>query len=270
MNIDYFKKTFHFSQDNNSPLYEQLASYIKMQIQMGILKPGDQIIPEANLCHILNVSRTTIRQCMNQLVSEGLLIRYRGRGSFIADPKMKRNINYLYTFTQNMKELGAVPTSIVIRNEVVDAPPFIRQQLQLPATQAKVFMLYRVRCANKEAILFEKTYIPYYLCNRIEYFDFSTESLYDILSNRYSLNLYHATETIEAITMNKEEADLLKCIPKVPGYKIQRVSYLDSGFIFEFTTSITRADKCVFQLSLYRNSTGGKNPVDISRQVTLN
>ena len=227
------------------------------------------MLPENSLCEILKISRTTVRQCMDQLVREGLLVRYRGRGSFIADPKMKRNINYLYNFTENMKELGAVPTSVVVISEVIDAPPFIREQLKLPPTQSKVFKLYRLRCANKEPVLFEKTFIPYYLCERIEYFDFSTESLYDILSNRYTLNLYHATETIEAIIITKEEAELLKCAPKVPGYKIQRVSYLDSGFIFEFTTSITRADKCVFQLNLYRNKNGSKNPVDIKRQVTL-
>lgn len=269
LDIDYFNETFHFSPDSDSPLYEQLASYIKIQIQAGVLKPGDQMITETNLCKILNISRTTVRQCMDRLVDEGLLVRYRGRGSFIADPKMKRNINYLYNFTENMKELGAVPTSIVIKSEVIEADQFIRDQLKLPPTQTKVFRLYRLRCANDKPILFEKTFIPYYLCERIEHFDFSSVSLYHVLSERYALNFYRATETIEAIIINKEDSELLKCTAKVPGYKIQRISYLDSGFIFEFTTSITRADRCVFQMELYKNTSASKNPVDIRRQVTL-
>lgn len=269
MDINYFKETFHFSAVSDSPLYEQLASYIKIQIQAGVLKPGDQMLTETNLCAILNISRTTVRQCMDRLVDEGLLVRYRGRGSFIADPKMKRNISYLYNFTENMKELGAVPTSVVIKSEVIEADDFIRSQLQLPPTQTKVFKLYRLRCANQEPILFEKTFIPYYLCERIEYLDFASVSLYDVLSERYTLNLYRATETIEAIIINKDEAALLKCTAKVPGYKIQRISHLDSGFIFEFTTSVTRADKCVFQLELYKNNSVNKGPIDIRRQVTL-
>lgn len=269
MDIDYFKETFHFSLGSDSPLYEQLASYIKIQIQAGILKPGDQMITETTLCKILNISRTTVRQCMDRLVEEGLLVRYRGRGSFIADPKMKRNINYLYNFTENMKELGASPNSIVLKSEVVDAPVFIREQLRLPGIQTKVFKLYRLRCANNEPILFEKSYIPYYLCEGIENHDFSSVSLYNTLNERYALNLYRATETIEAIIINKDEASLLKCTAKVPGYKIQRISYLDSGFIFEFTTSITRADKCIFQLELYKNTNSTKNPINIRRQVTL-
>lgn len=168
-----------------------------------------------------------------------------------------------------MKELGANPNSIVLKSEVVDAPVFIREQLRLPSTQTKVFKLYRLRCANNEPILFEKSYIPYYLCEGIEYYDFSSVSLYNTLDEHYALNLYRATETIEAIIINRDEATLLKCTAKVPGYKIQRVSYLDSGFIFEFTTSITRADKCVFQLELYKNTNSTKTPVNIRRQVTL-
>lgn len=174
------------------------------------------MITETNLCNILNISRTTVRQCMDRLVDEGLLVRYRGRGSFIADPKMKRNINCLYNFTENMRELGAVPTSVVIKSEVVEADQYIRDQLKLPPTQNKVFKLYRLRCANNEPILFEKAFVPYYLCERIEFFDFSTVSLYKVLSERYALNLYRATETIEAIIINKDEADLLKCAGKGP------------------------------------------------------
>ena len=71
MDKTYFKNTFHFSSDTSAPLYLQLASYIRIQIQAGVLKPGDKMIAENDLCEILNVSRTTIRQCMNQLTEEG-------------------------------------------------------------------------------------------------------------------------------------------------------------------------------------------------------
>lgn len=269
MDIDYFKQTFQFAQDSNTPLYEQLAAYIKIQIQAGILKPGDQMIAENSLCEILNISRTTVRQCMNRLVEEGLLVRYRGKGSFIADQKMRRNINYLYNFTENMLSLGAVPSSVVLRNELVETDEYIREKLQLPLGQTNAFHLTRLRCANGEPILLENTYIPYYLCVGIEQFDFGAISLYHTLSERYSLNLHHASETIEAVIINKKEAELLNCKPKVAGYKIQRISHLDSGFIFEFTTSITRADKCMFQLELYKNNAPNKNPVDITRHVNL-
>ena len=270
MNTDHFKQSFHFASDSNLPLYTQLAAYIRMQIQTGALKPGEQMIPETDLCEILKVSRTTVRQSLNRLVEEGLLIRYRGKGSFIANQKMRRNLNYLYDFTDDMISLGAIPSSIILKAEVMTDPPeAVRLALQLPAEQPATFFLERLRCANTEPILWERTHIPYYLCQGIEHYPFQSVSLYHTLSERYSLSLHHAIETLEAFVLNAEEARRLQCKPKVAGYKIRRVSNLDSGIIFELTTSVTRADRCVFQFDLYKNNVTNRNAVEIQRLITL-
>ena len=270
MDIEYFKQSFHFSSDSSLPLYAQLEAYIRLQIQTGVLKPGDQMIPENVLCEILKVSRTTVRQSLNRLVDEGLLVRYRGKGSFIASQKMRRNMNYLYDFTDDMLNLGATPSSVVLKAEVINSPPeAVVQTLQLPQSRLAVFYLERLRYANTEPILWERTYIPYYLCNGIERYPFENMSLYHTLSERFSLNLYHANETLEAVIINKEEAELLKCKTRVAGYKIQRIAYLDSGVPFELTTSITRADRCMFQFDLFKTGSAKKNPVEIQRHITL-
>ncbi|MDQ0203640.1 GntR family transcriptional regulator [Pectinatus haikarae] len=270
LDIDYFKSTFHFSAEKNIPLYEQLIAYIKIQIQQGVLKPGDQMITENDLCGALNISRTTVRQCMNRLVEEGLLIRQRGRGSFIANPKLKRNINYLYNFTENMRSIGASPTSVVLTKEVSNITnKQLITSLQLPETDPRAFHLLRLRCANGTPLLLENTYIPYYLCSGIEQFNFEAVSLYDTLSSHYSLNLYHASETIEAIIIKGAVAKLLKCSSNTPGYQIERVSHLDSGYVFELTTSTTRADKCIFRLELYKNANFSKNKLDFQRSIHI-
>ncbi|WP_196604456.1 GntR family transcriptional regulator [Pectinatus haikarae] len=270
MDIDYFKSTFHFSAEKNIPLYEQLIAYIKIQIQQGVLKPGDQMITENDLCGALNISRTTVRQCMNRLVEEGLLIRQRGRGSFIANPKLKRNINYLYNFTENMRSIGASPTSVVLTKEVSNITnKQLITSLQLPEADPRAFHLLRLRCANGTPLLLENTYIPYYLCSGIEQFNFEAVSLYDTLSSHYSLNLYHASETIEAIIIKGAVAKLLKCSSNTPGYQIERVSHLDSGYVFELTTSTTRADKCIFRLELYKNANFSKNKLDFQRSIHI-
>lgn len=270
MDTEYFRQTFHFSSDITTPLYVQLAAYIRIQIQAGVLKPGDQMIPENSIAEILKVSRTTVRQSMNRLVEEGLIIRFRGKGSFIASQKMRRTLNYLYNFTDDMISHGAMPSSIVFQAEVIQDPPdSVVQALQLPHAQRATFYLDRLRCANGEPILWERTYIPYWLCKGIELYHFETASLYQTLTEQFPLNLYHATETLEAVILTKEEAERLQCKPKVAGYKIQRHAYLDVGFAFEFTTSITRADRCIFQFDLYKNTTANKYPVEIQRHITL-
>lgn len=270
MDIEYFKNTFRFSEDGDVPLYVQLAAYLRIQIQSGILQPGDMMIAENSLCEILNISRTTVRQSMNRLVEEGLLVRYRGKGTFIANPKIKRNMNHLYSFTEDMKAIGVKPVSKVIRAEVLKScPKDVTEILNLPTPQTPVFYLERLRLANQEPILWERTYIPYYLCNKIETFDFSKNSLYQILSNTYQLEMYHAKESLDAIILSKSEAALLECPAKSVGYKIRRISSLDSGFLFEYTTSITRADKCSYQFDLYKNTAAKRTPLEIKRNLNV-
>ena len=267
--VEHFKESFRFIPESNIPLYAQLATYIKMQIQASVFQPGDKMITENDLCDILKVSRTTVRLSMNRLVDEGLLIRYRGKGSFIASPKLRRNINYLYNFTENIRDSGAIPSSIVLKTEICHADQIISEKLRLPGNNNYVFFLSRLRCADKIPIIYENTYIPYYLCKGIETFDFSTTSLYHTLNSQYSLKLFHALETIEAVIINGDYKKKLNCKGAMPGYKIQRISYLESGYILEYTTSITRADKCIFRLDLYKNANSSRNSIDFERQLQI-
>jgi GntR family transcriptional regulator len=269
LTADYFKQTFKFTIGGSTPLYAQLASYIRIQIQASVFKPGDQMITENELCDILKVSRTTIRQCMNRLVDEGLLVRSRGKGSFIADQKLRRNINYMYNFTENIRSAGAVPSSIVLEKTIKSADQIIREKLQLPEGNDRVFFLVRLRCANDEPVVYEKTYVPYYFCEGIEHFDFSHASLYQILNGHYSLILNRAVEMIEAVILNSDMEKKLGCKGRMPGFSIQRTSYLESGYIFEYTTSITRADKCVYRLDLYNKGNSTRNGVDFERQLQI-
>ena len=269
MDAAFFKDTFHLSTTANIPIYEQLISYFRMMIQSGELKQGDKVITEGELCRCLQISRTTVRQAMDQLTAEGLIVRYRGRGSFIASPKLHRQANYLYNFTENMHELGVIPSSRILTATVEEAQNLVKERLKLPASQSRVFHLRRLRCADNEPILLEDTFIPYYLCEGIERVDFQENSLYQILSQRYELNLYHATETIEAIVLGKIEAAQLECKPRVAGYRITRLSHLDSGYPFEFTQSVTKAERCVFQFDLYKNNNAAKNVMNFQRQVCL-
>ena len=114
MDLDYFKKTFKLDSTSSEPMYKQISNYLKRMIQMGILKEGDQMIPEVTICNELNVSRSTVRLAMAELLDEGLLVRYRGKGSYVADNRMKRPINYLYNFTESMHDIGAQASSVVL------------------------------------------------------------------------------------------------------------------------------------------------------------
>jgi GntR family transcriptional regulator len=253
------------SENTTIPLYFQLIALIKRQIRSGMLKPGDMLPSESQFCAQFGVSRSTVRQALNQLVEEKLIIRRRGKGSFVADQKLKRNLNHLYSFTEDMISMNLSPRSDVLESSVVSASDDIIASLKLPPEQIKVFKLTRLRLANNEPILLETAHIPLYLAPDIMNEDFTSVSLYTILELKYGLNLYKAIETIESARLNKETASLLACKTSTAAFNIQRIAYLDTGLPFELTNSIARGDKCVFKVELF----GSKSKVNFLRETTL-
>jgi len=257
LTLAYFNATFRLAAENNMPIHRQLTEYLTQQIRSKVLRPGDRMLAENSIAEALGISRTTVRVTLDHLVEDGLLIRHRGRGSFIAEPRLRRQVNYLYNFTQNIRESGAEPSSQVLQCQVVAADAKCCEKLQLPAADPKVFVLKRLRLADNKPLLLETSRIPYYLCPGIEKFDFSKRSLYATLAEKYALKIDCAAETIAAVIIDHESEKLLGCQTPTPGYRIERIAKLASGVICEYTSSVTRADQCVFELDLRANPERG-------------
>jgi GntR family transcriptional regulator len=79
----------NLSADSSVPLYYQLVGVVKRCMSAGLLQTGDMLPSEAELCKVYNVSRSTVRQALGALEDEGLVIRQRGRGTFVAEPKVQ-------------------------------------------------------------------------------------------------------------------------------------------------------------------------------------
>lgn len=94
------------NKSSNIPLHTQLSSIIREMIETGELKEGDAIMPERELCNIQNVSRMTVNKTIVGLVTEGLLYRVQGKGTFVAKQKKKYQFSNVKGFTDVMKEKG--------------------------------------------------------------------------------------------------------------------------------------------------------------------
>ena len=149
---------------------------------------------------------------------------------------------------------------------MIPATAELQEAMKLAAVGQKVFILERLRMADGEPLILETTYIPYYLCEGIESTDFSEASLYAALENRYGLVISHAEETLAAMVIPKPAAALLKGLA---GYKIQRTSYLSSGYICEYTQSITCGDRCVFRLELSNSKSPQRGALDFQRKLNV-
>ena len=117
--------------DRNSPLpyYVQMKDAIKQQIENGNWKPGDIVPGEPELCRIFDVSRSVVRQALKEMTYEGLVVRQKGKGTFVAEPKINESlVQKLTGFYQDMVDRGHEPVTQVLKQEVVPATSKIASQ----------------------------------------------------------------------------------------------------------------------------------------------
>src|SRR5258708_590827 len=88
------------------PMRYQIEQDMRERIESGIWKPGQQLPSEMELCALYKVSRTTMRQAISHLVDEGLIVRERGKGSFIRDSMITAGARGLTSFSDEMAALG--------------------------------------------------------------------------------------------------------------------------------------------------------------------
>ena len=121
--------TAKLSLSSDIPLYTQLVGIIKRHISSGALAVGELLPSEAELCRALDISRTTVRQAIGELEEEGLVVRKRGKGTFVADPSTNRR-GVRYSFTTEVSSMGKSPSSTLVDFDVLVPPAEICRKME--------------------------------------------------------------------------------------------------------------------------------------------
>ena len=264
--MESYEQTRELDEDSAIPLYVQLSELVRRKIRTGKLVPGDRLPSQREFCEMYDVSNITVTQAMRKLVEDGLLYRKRGKGTFVSEPKVLRDLTSIYSFTGDMNHLGLKPSSKVLNLAVVAAHD-VAYELQLPSSEGRATRITRLRLAQGTPLLLEDTYIPYELAPSLVDEDLETNSLYAVLKEHYSIEVASAVETIEGVVLSSEEADLLKCPMGCAGFHIERIAYDATGIPVEFTSSITRADRCRFQISWDQESFSLRRNLAVSERL---
>jgi GntR family transcriptional regulator len=232
------------------PLYVQVVEELRAKISAGDFLPGQKIPPESQLCEAFGVSRITIRRAVKTLVDERLLTSRQGKGTFVNAVKIGRRLPKLYSFSEDMRELGYEPSSRILERSLAEADDETAALLDLPGSDRLVNQIARVRMANRIPILLERTFIPHYLCPDLLEENLDRKSLYRTLTERSRLELDRAEETYEVRLLTAAEARELGCKRSLPAFAIQRLAYHKGGGVVELTRAVGRGDLLRFSVQL--------------------
>ncbi len=225
------------------PLYEQIASAVRAQIDAGELKSHASAPSERALSERFGVSRMTARAAVQALEEEGYVYRNGRRGTFVAEPRLELPIG---SFTVDVTRAGHTPRATVLVTETRTPTPQLRSALRLGARE-RVHYIQRLRFAESDVIAIENTSLPERLCPDLLEQDLE-HSLWLLLEHRYGITVTRAEAVIRAVNPTPEEAQRLAIDTHAPAILLVRTVVDSTGRPIEFARDIYRADRASFRV----------------------
>ncbi|MGE5400825.1 MAG: GntR family transcriptional regulator [Ignavibacteriales bacterium] len=231
------------------PLYYQLKEILKEQIELGEFKPRERVPSENELSDKYNVSRNTAKQAIASLVTDGILYREQGRGTFVSEKRVFHGLTEKLSFSAEMLDEGIKLVTKVICAEEIPASDELAKYLNV-RKNAPVFRILRLREIDNVPLSLQTSYIPKSFCPTLLKYDLSKSSLFETLEQQFGIKFRNANETLESVIAGKYEAELLKVKNGVPLFLLTRKTYSVDNALVELVTSFMPGDRCKFSIEL--------------------
>lgn len=218
------------------PLYQQLQRALRQAIESRVLGPDDALPPERDLANEFRVSRITVRKAIDGLVSEGMLVRRQGSGTFVS-ARMEKNFSKLTSFSEDMRARGRTPHSVWLKKSAGSVTP--EEALTLRSSPGTpVYRFHRIRFADDAPMAVEYATV---LASCLPSIDAVESSLYEALERAGSRPV-RALQRLRAVLLAAEQAELLKAKEREAGLLVERVGFLKGGGAVEFTQTYYRGE----------------------------
>lgn len=244
--------TFQLDRSTPMPLYYQIEQFLMQNIQSGRLAVDECLPPETELTELFGVSRATIRQAISNLVNQGVLARYKGKGTFVMAPKVQEHaLQVLEGFHEEMSKKGYHPQTKVLECKAIPGIAEINEKLGI-AESEPLYLLRRTRSVNGEAVLTFQTYLPAARFPGLLEENLEQHSLYERLENRYGCRVNRVVRHIEAAVASKEEAILLGVARKSAVFRVAFTGYCNDTEPVEYSKTTYRGDRVEFVVEVRR------------------
>ena len=237
---------FRVDRSSPIPLYFQVSQHIEGAIESGKIPNGTVFGNEIQLAEKLGLSRPTMRRAMQDLVDKGLIVRRRGIGTRVVQPKVRRPLE-LTSLYEDLAGSGQSPATSVLKVEAMACEQDVADRLGVKAGD-EVLKVVRLRSAMGNPIAKMTNYLPESVG------DFSAEDLeahglYELMRER-GIHLHSASQTVGARTATAAEARLLGEPRGAALLTMQRTTYDDPGTAVEYGSHIYAASRYSFEIDL--------------------
>lgn len=238
----------HLDPSTGVPLHKQVEDALLARIEAGEWPSGTRFPAEEQLCEAYRVSRITMRQAIGRLVNRGLLVRERGRGTFVRDAALTAGARRVTSFTTELAQLGLVAGARLLETGSAPADGETAAALAL-AEGEPVVRIRRLRTGDDKPIGLQTSFLAPARFPGLDKLDIAGRSLYEVLRTEYGIAPTEAVETFTVGPIKGADARLLEVAPRSCGFFVERIT-LDAAGPFERVVSVMRGDRYRIRFAL--------------------
>jgi len=234
------------------PLYVQLRNSIRIAIDDGTLKDKDKLPTEDELCDTFHISRPVVRQAYSDLLSQGVILRMKGKGTFVTKQVINRNfITELYNFTGEMERQGRKPKTKVLVVEVIHSDPLIFPLLQVKEGD-HVLHFKRLRLADDVPVYVEDSYIDLKQFPGLEKVDLGINSLFHIFEAKYQRPVHKTYNVYTAMLVSDNDSVLLDVEKRSAVHRVQSTTFDALGRCMEVSVASFPGERNTYDVIVRR------------------
>lgn len=242
---------------NKMPTYKRIYGDLRSSLEDGLFDEALRLPTEAELERKYGVSRSTIRQAFQALVSEGMVYRVPGRGTFSTG--LANQGQYLRS-VGDLKEMMAWPDTEmeVIRPFHMVSHPVAAGKLESGAEQVMHMVQRRWHAEVPFGLIF--IYLSREVGQRIlkahEFPNRGKATVIDTVERVTGISIVEARQSITAAAAPEHVAKLIGCDPGAPILQIERIYYRDDATPVELANCYYNPHRYTYNLRLRRSDTG--------------
>jgi GntR family transcriptional regulator len=229
------------SEDSFIPIYYRLEKYLRDQILSGALRPGDLVAPESQLAQQFGASRMTVRQALSRLVFDGLVVRHRGRGTFVAQPRLEHT--YIFpSFEEEMQARGARTSHKLLDMRAVRAEGKVAESLGIPEG-TPITMLQRQRLVDGQVVGYELRYLPKRIGEALTQDEIHSQPMVRAVMRILGKTHTRLSLRVSSSVVRREEAKILDTKVGTPVLVREHIWYVEPDGPVQYGKSIFRGDR---------------------------